>query len=410
MSNGKTVTEKLAQLSLDSTALVLDELWYLVPLEWVATDCSEPLDCSALGGDDSEAGQVQADLVLDKDFVMLHETTLARRVAERGRVAAAPLFPRRVVSSSESLPYVDCWPRTLRALRVAFGVDLLAGSAEEEDSISRGGGGGGSVEQKHTDSDDAADTADASDAPALLYALPSVAARSGALCVPRKASFTDVVKIICAHFGIESASGHEVYRRRQASAVENAPPPPLSDWDSWALLAADEGMQWLATADATSALLLVERTLEVGSRLDVLDDSSVWYEAEVVALEAAESPLGAPRVRVHFRAWHSTEFNETIAADSDRLRPPWSKLAPFRETMKAGDHVDYLWKGSGDGDESEGRGLWYPCEVRGVDGSSCSLVEVHPRDLSRAKSIEERCAEVSSFIYRYILRELLLTV
>ena len=46
--------------------------------------------------------------------------------------------------SSGSLPYVDCWPRTLRALRVAFGVDLrtLGDAVEEDDSNTRDGGVG----------------------------------------------------------------------------------------------------------------------------------------------------------------------------------------------------------------------------------------------------------------------------
>ena len=247
-----TLTEKLASLTLDSTALVLDELWYLVPQGWVAEGCAEPLDCSALGGDGAEVGQILTALVLDKDFAMLHATTLAGHVARHGRVAGAPLFPRRVVSSSGSLPYVDCWPRTLRALRVAFGVDLrtLGDAVEEDDSNTRDGGGGdggGSLEHKHIDSsDDIMDAVDVGDAPALLYALPSAAARSGALCVPRKASFDDVVGLVCAHFEIENASGLELYRRQQANAVGSAPPPPpppLSDWDSWAHIDVDEGMQ-----------------------------------------------------------------------------------------------------------------------------------------------------------------------
>ena len=39
-----------------------------------------------------------------------------------------------------------------------------------------------------------------------------------------------------------------------------------------------DGLQWLAAVDAASSLLVVERTLSVGSRLDV-KDGAVWNEA-----------------------------------------------------------------------------------------------------------------------------------
>ncbi|KAA0171406.1 hypothetical protein FNF27_06316 [Cafeteria roenbergensis] len=99
--------------------------------------------------------------------------------------------------------------------------------------------------------------------------------------------------------------------------------------------------------------------LGVGSRLDAMDTTGQWYEAEVAAAEGDD-------LTIRFRAWVGTKFNEHIARGSPCLQPAWSRVRNFRSFLP-GDNVQVFVRF---GDSSA---LWADAVVIGTTAAQVKL-------------------------------------